>query len=52
LLVDLADKEFGFAKQAMLKGTLQILKETLRLLSVDVGHEFSAQEVEGVVSLV
>jgi hypothetical protein len=52
LPVDFVDKEFGFAKQAMLKGTLQILKEALRLLSVDLGHEFSAQEVEGVIPLV
>jgi hypothetical protein len=52
LPVDFVNKEFGFAKQAMLEGTLQILKETLRLLSVDVGHEFSAEEVEGVIPLV
>jgi len=36
----------------MLEGTLQILKEGLRLLWVNMGHKFSAEEVEGVIPLV
>ena len=36
----------------MLQGTLQVLKETWRLLGGELTQEFSAEEVEGVVPLV
>jgi len=52
LLVAFVNEEFGFGEQAVLQGTLQILKETWRLLRWELGQEFSAEEVEGVVPLV
>ena len=52
LPVGFADKEFSFGKEAILKGTLQVFKESLGLISVDLGHEFSAEEVVGVVPLI
>ena len=36
----------------MLQGTLQVLKETWRLLGGELTQEFSAEEVKGIVPLV
>ena len=52
MLIAFANEEFGFGQQAMLQGTLQVLKETWRLLGGEVTQEFSAEEVEGIVPLV